>query len=251
MSKKSTRVEEIIEAIQDPRVLTSIAASLADTFKTLIESVIESQLDKLSSAILPKILPTIDESISRSVNKHFEPFLSKSKVFEETLINVDEKITSLEREALEKKLIITGIPEVVGNNQPVEFLSAQYSKEIDNLLALMNPHLPNPIVPINIVSFQRLPKRLNDKKLNRDILIELTSSNCKQFIYQNRFKLHKGLLRNESTVYVNEILSAANIKTFKKAREDKANKLIHSVWTWKGEVFYKLKNDSKPAKYSI
>lgn len=83
MSKKATRVDELVELLIDENVMELLVENLEMSLSPAIEELIERKLDKIIEKVLLKLNPIVVEVVSASVATRYVVLLKKMATLEE------------------------------------------------------------------------------------------------------------------------------------------------------------------------
>ena len=241
MSRKPTRVEELVELLTDEKATDIIVQRLekSESMTSAFEEMIERKIDKIFDKLLAKIEPIIDLKVNELLQKSLTNFtVEHNKILEEN-VQLRNRVSYLETETRQTNLVLHGVEETQGGTSSRD--SAE-REAIEATLNLCNQVLGHNISPNDISTAFRIPKRGREKQ--RPIIVKFISLNIRNLIYRSRMQLRK------SDIFVNEHLTANNAQIYARARACVKERKAASTWTSGGLVFVQLTDTQgcKPIK---
>lgn len=231
MSKKSTKIEELVELLQDEKATELIVGRLeqSESFIPAIEDMIGKKIDKIFDKILAKLDPIIDKKVNDLLQHHLVNITSEHEHLKEENAQLRARVSHLETEARLSNLILHGVEEIHDGTESRE------SAEKEALEATLN--LCNQTLSLNISSEDislafRIPKKGKEKY--RPIVVKFATQRTRNLIYRSRTKLRK------TSIFINEHLTTTNAQIYAKARAWVKEGKIVATWTAGGLVFIQL-----------
>jgi len=176
---------------------------------------------------------------------------TKISKLESDLQKANSRVDELEAYTRRDNLVISGLP--------VEsYAEASSSTEQDgrgessegtekSLLKLFNDQLKVNVSPADISVAHRLRKRGGSSAVNSGppaVIVRFTNRKTRDRVYNARREL-----RNMNTrIFINEDLNQSTNKLFFNARHLVKSRIIHSAWTYTGNVFIKETSTSRPRR---
>lgn len=240
MSKKTTKADELIDALCDERVLNKIIDKITNEVNSKLDLKFNQLITEMNDKLMTSIEKITEEKISKSIN----PIMKE-------LSSVGERIDALEAISIQNDLIIVGLKSPIidkeedsANNQP----KSETNKELQDLvLKHLRNDLEITISPNDINYVFKLNKNNNGVQKRSSIVVNLISSTKKYEIIRKA----KFLRKNNNpfpTIFHNERLTRKNSDLFFKTRTLQRIKKIQATWIYKGEIFIRKETTSKPIK---
>jgi len=218
--------DELVAALRDPRV----ADGIGDVFSE-------------------KLRPLLDELAALRADNNTQA--AKISKLESDLQMANSRVDELEAYTRRDNLIISGLPvesyaEASGStDQDGRGESSEGTEK--SLLKLFNDQLKVNVSPTDISVAHRLRKRGGSSAVNNGppaVIVRFTNRKIRDRVYNARREL-----RNMSTrIFVNEDLNQTTNKLFFHVRHLVKSRIIHSAWTYTGNVFVKETSASRPKR---
>lgn len=181
------------------------------------------------------------ENIQKSVQKLSERLHlaeTRCKTLEDQNKSLKEKVEKLEeksslknREEVRNILRFSGVPEQEEDNEDTK----------ETVAELIKAKMKLRVKTQDIDVVQRLGVQKTDQERPRTLQVKFNNTWTRRAVYQARVQLQNV----EDRIYVNEILTKENSNIYFESRQMKKKKLIHSCWTWMGDVFVKKHKNSE------
>lgn len=235
MSKKSFKVDELVEAVVEEKVLDAIIARLDEKITKTIQKLLKAQTDELKAS-MEKIACNVAEKLIAPVNDKID-ILSK----ENTVLK--SRIEQLEVYSRSDNLIFHGLPEsdtseiVSGHDSHASHATTpaeSHGRTEKAVMDLCEESLGVVLDLADISTAHRIPRGKGDKV--RPIIVRFTTRRIRDDVYRARRKLRE---RQSTPVYINENLTRSNAHIFSEARRLLKIKKISGTWTNGGFVFIK------------
>src|SRR6218665_3288687 len=224
MSKKGSKTEgskteELIEMVQDDRVILAITTRMT----TDINSKIETMFKQLAAEFLKSLKVTMEEIASDLISS--------------AASSLNQKISELE----DKNRSIT---------QRINDLSLKSANdEIPVILSMCRDRLEISLNENDIIYARRITK--GSKDTNRPVLVKFATIGVRNRIYATRKSLRTSSSSSyEVRIYINEHLTKTNAHIFAQARKLIREGKIHAAWSSGGYIFIRRTNSlsDKPKK---
>lgn len=223
MSKKASRVDELVELLKDEKIAEVLVARL--------EELIERKLDKIIEKVLLKLNPIVEAMVATSVAAQQEVLQKKLNDLETENNKLKTRLDIVETEGRATNLMIHGLPEENVDSGSKEAVS----EATQATLRMCNSTLGLAVHEADIAMAFRLPKRGKEK--HRPILVKFNSIKTRKMVYGSRSLLKK------TPVFINEHLTPNNAHLYAIARGlVKEGKAI-STWTAGGITYIKWVED--------
>ncbi len=241
-SKNRSLADDLIEALQDDRLVDAIGKALSPLITLTIQEAVKKQLEGLSSAVKDLKAENVRLTTQCQAIKHENTQLRKTT--DEHARRLDE----LESYSRNDNLIFKGLPErtfseratnapSLADNAPV--LRESYGMVEETVLEFMNVSLGVKVQPQDLAIAHRLKAGQNDKV--RPVIVRFLNRKVRNEVYQAKKRL-KNIAGNQ--VYISEHLTKSASDLFFAARKMVKDKRLTSSWTQNGQVY--VKNSSDP-----
>lgn len=241
MSKKSAKQEDLVDSIQDDRII--------NVLMTRLTPFIEDLFRKLA-VDLTATVKQISKDVSVEVMSSFkETTLEKIQQIEEETSSLRTRLEDLENYSRLENLVIHGLPEKRERDSTPAESRHGHINTVDEattaILDLCQSQLGLDITKTDISIAHRIPVRGKDK--HRPIIVKFTSRSSRNLVYSARRSLRHHRLPNDGPIFVNEHLTRLNATIFAQTRKSVREKKIFSTWTSGGHVFIRS-TDSETEK---
>lgn len=239
MSKKGTKVEELIELLKDEKATEFMIDKLGDSWSPAIEIMLEKKIDKIIDRILLKLDPIIEKKINNLIGTQLDSIQLKQTNLEKENSNLLSRLSQLESEARLPNLVFHGVEEAPVPNASRD---AAEKEAIQATLNLCTHTLGLLVTEADISTAYRLPRKGKEKF--RPIIAKFNTIRIRNLVYRSRTQLRK------TSIFVNEHLSPVNAQIYARARTLVREGKASSSWTTGGSVFLMLSEgqDQKPIK---
>lgn len=251
MSKKGSKTEgskteELIEMVQDDRVILAITTRMT----TDINSKIETMFKQLAAEFLKSLKVTMEEIASDLISSAASSLNQKISELEDKNSSLTQRINDLENSTRLDSLIIYGLPEKPLTHDSSNDLSLKSANdEIPGILSMCRDRLEISLNENDIIYARRITK--GSKDTNRPVLVKFATIGVRNRIYATRKSLRTSSSSSyEVRIYINEHLTKTNAHIFAQARKLIREGKIHAAWSSGGYIFIRRTNSlsDKPKK---
>lgn len=238
MSRKSSKSEEIIDALCDERVSSKL-------------------LDKLSGEIILRIdqkfkdlSDEINESLKASITKITSEILKESLTpIKQEVLKLKERVEILEANAIQNDLYICGMKLNEPTNTDSTQIKSQVASDSEALISVLEHIRNNLQIPIDTrdINYVYPVKKKSSNDRTSQILVSF-SSTSKKYEVMKKAKLLSKQDNTYPKIFYNERLTKKNAEISFKARMLQRTKRILSTWIYKGEVYIRKGALDKPIK---
>lgn len=239
MSKKGIKSEDIIEAICDDKVITAFSSKLQEKLSHDLFTKLEQKLDGMMTEIKNNLKSTIEQESKKILKDALSPCYQK-------IASQDERINSLETKLIQNDLMICGLKLKTKNNEEQSMPRSDQIKE--ELIEHLNMNLDLKIGANEIIYAYSTKKPMNESN-PPPIIVSFSSYALKQEIL-TKAKEKKKSSSTYTRVFYNERLTKFNSEIFFRSRVLHRNNKIFACWSFRGEVYIRKDNTSKPHKIS-
>jgi len=241
MSKKSAKQEDLVDSIQDDKII--------NVLMTHLTPFIEELFRKLAGDLTATV-KQISKDVSVEVMSSFkETTLEKIHQIEEETSSLRSRLEDIENYSRLENLVIHGLPEKRERDSTPEGSRHGYMNTAEEataaILDLCQTQLGLEITKSDISIAHRIPSRGKDKY--RPIIVKFTSRRSRNLVYSARRSLRQHHPPDDGPIFVNEHLTRLNATIFAQARKSVREKKIFSTWTSGGHVFIRS-TDSETQK---
>lgn len=224
MAKFNKDVLEMITAKNN-----DIMVAMSDMRREIMEHVgsVKSALEEKIADMKIEVMSEVKE-VQKATDDKVECLEQVSQVFE-------SRMGKLERQNLEREVVITGVPYEQNEN---------VAKIINHICQAVNFNMDN-----SLENIFRIPSRATS---NTPIIIKFWSKDLKYMFMSGYFKLknlnltHAGFNTAPRRIFINESLTPGNREIFALAQRLKKEKKIHQVRTRGGLVYVSVNDQSGP-----
>ena len=252
MSKKGAKQDDmvqLVEAVQDEKVISAIIARLSPS----LNSIIEGMFAKLSENFATTFRQTLENFAVELVESATSTLTSKVTVLEDENKKLNQRVNDLENINRLNNLIVYGLPEMpVASNSAAEMTTQQFSTKSNHdettvALELCRSRLGLEIDVADISFAHRISR--GGKEMHRPILIGFASRRARDQVYSARRTLRSSS-SNPNQVYINEHLTKSNAHIYALTRKMVREKKIYSTWSAGGLIFTRktISPDEKPTR---
>jgi len=227
MSKKGTKLDDVIEAVQDDKVI--------DRLFTRLRPLMEELFTKFAEDFTAKLGSLIEKSTTEAVFKATAVLDHKIKKIEQENTNLKTRVDDLENYTRLDNLIVHGLPELM---EPTTHSTSPRSDESTTklILDLCHNRLGLDLTESEISIAHRIFTM--DKDNPRPILVRFTSRRARNLVFMARKSLRLSSSPPMSMpVYINEHLTKHNAHIYSHARKLVREKKLHSTWTSGGITY--------------
>lgn len=245
MARKSVKIDDLIEALCEEKVIATLTNKLQENLTQSINSKIEQLISGLVADIKDSILDATNKLITEKV---------KSSTLELTsqMIKYEDRINVLENKLLQHELVIYGMDSIVEDDKNEATIDATNVK--NNLLIMQVTKVIQDCLNIKVE-----PNEINfvykQKKTNKGsspnpspVVLNLISTNVRNEIIQKARHMRKTKLISAwktKEIYFNERLTTRNSELAFLARTMVKEHKLASTWTFRGEVYVKNESTAK------
>lgn len=235
--KTSTKPDDLIDALTDPRVIEALAKALSPTIRLTIEETLNARLAGLVASVgdLKRETAQLQER-----NKQLE---TKNKV-------LSDRLTALEQYSRQDNLIIRGLPEQSMAERATSSPDVHDSSTLadthqsveESVLKLCRETLGISIEPRDISVAHRLKPGSKDRF--RPVIVKFATRRIRNMVYQAKKHL-RGTPENRSSngIYISEHLTKETADLFFEARKMVKEKRIFAAWTQNCQVHIRMSAD--------
>lgn len=247
MSKKSTKTEDIVEALCDDRVVETFTSRMQDKVIKIITDQLDIKFKEIWAELKKDILRDVEKMLTGSINDS----LSNSH---KQISTMEERINNLENINLQKDLLIFGIKDNKQGSFTDETTDPSLRTSDSSLFDLVSNQILNDLnihIERNEINHIIRLKSKPGFKTPPPILISFVSTSKRNdILHTSKFK-RKQHLKNppfQNTVYYNERQSKSNAEISYTARTMVRDNKIASTWIFKGETYIKKTSTSNPVR---
>lgn len=248
MSKKSPKIEEIVEALCDERVSTSLINRIQDKLITDINATIELKLKELVSDLTTTLTKSISDVAADAIKKATTPIYQEIE-------SLDHRVNQLDQQSVQNELFVYGLKDKASPQNVGIIINPNGSTEnwttVDLLINYLNLELDIQLERRDINFAYRTRKKSVDPNFPSPILVNFISVQKRNEVLLKVKQLRKDpKYRSESkpVVFFNERLTKLNSEISYKARQLQKNKKIASTWIFRGETYIRKDQSSKPQR---
>lgn len=243
MAKRSSKIDEIVEAISDDKIINALANKLQEKilhewtakFEAKLEDFLTSMQSNLKSVITQVATEIITEEISPCKNE---------------LIKLDKRMNSIEAKSLQNDMVITGLK--LSEKEKLDQSNNKLPKSEGNLASfdLVLDHIKKDLEidiekkDINFV--YRISKNVGSS-VSSPLMIGFNSFTKKNEIMR-KVKMQEKKAGAFRSVFYNDRLTKMNAQISFLARSLQRTKKIASTWIFRGEVYIRKEIGSNPIK---
>lgn len=248
MSKKGVKVEDLIEVVQDEKILDILEQRMLLKLSTTIEGL----FDKLIERAAAKLETLVENAAKDLITKHCEFQSSQILEIKEenalTQVRLDDLEVNLRLDNLVVRGLAEGLEEVVpvGSTKSAQSLYSASQATVKKVKDLCVNEMGLKIEDTDISFAYRIPRF--GKDVNRPVIVGFTSRRLRNLVYASRRVLQNRTADSATGVFINEHLTRTNAKIYAKARELMRAKKLTSTWTAGGQVFIRHSPGEKPQK---
>ena len=241
MSKKSTKVDKLVDLLKDEKVTELLVERLETTLSPAIEDMIERKLDKIIEKVLLKLNPIIEVTVKASIDAHQEKLLQQLSNLEATNTKLRIRLDHAETESRAVNLMIHGLVELDAQSTTKDMSD---SETVQAVLNLCNTTLGLSISESEISTAFRLPRKGKEKF--RPVLVKFVTLRTRKMVYGARSALKK------THIYINEHLTASNALIYAKTRRLVKEGKAMATWSTGGVIYLRLTDEqgTKPLRIS-
>ena len=241
MSKKGLKVEDMIDLVQDERIMAVLITNLA----TALEPVMEKLFDKFAAKFKSELNGIVEILTKNFVDSHCEPLKQKISALELENEQLQARMDDIENNQKSDNLMIHGLPETKKeDNWTGEFLAApstscipsqSQQSSVQSVVNFCNTSLHLNLSESNISYAHRIPQKGKDK--NRPLIVRFVNRDVRNVVFASRRILRDAPKSKDSIIYINEHLTKLNSQIFARAKNLIKEKKAVSAWTAGGKVF--------------
>ena len=258
MSRRSLKFDDLLDMIQDDRIVDvlttrlkpNISASIQATVEANISATIEASFNKLADKFLSRLETIVEKVTNDHLSKFSETLHKKISALEEENSRLKVLLEESEKNTRLNNLVIHGIPESQSggesNSMPTYLQSRQTA--IRDGLDIFTTRLQLPVTEADISFAYRIPNKI--KGAPRPLIVGFVGRRVRDLIFGARKALWGPPGSKSTSIFINDHLTRLNSLIFSKTRQLMKDQRIHSTWTAGGNVLIKLSNSSneKPLK---
>src|SRR6218665_3928537 len=258
MTKKAIKAEDIIDAIQDPKITEILMKNLTQLITPIVEIVVVKMSASLSEAfekMVDQKISTNQETIIASCDtKLFQAQEIITKAYTEKITHLEDELARftvrmdvLAVQSRAKSLIIHGLDEdSLRETAPKDadygvWRSNQQQVLTHTVLELCRSRLNMGLGEIDISGIRRIAQKKDSK--SRPVLVEFTSKLTRDKIYQSKKMLKPSDGHFGPQIFINENLIRHNANLFFCARKLLREKKTSAAWSMNGAVYMYIKMD--------
>lgn len=256
MSKKSLKVDDLLDIVQDERIVSVLTTrvkadlDLTATIKATIEASFNKMAEKFLSKLENMVEKMVEKYTNKIVSKSCEILHAKIAALEDTNSHLKFQLEESEKTARLNNIVIHGIPESPSGSETgfkPTYLQLRQSAERDALV-FFTTHLQVPVTEADISFAYRIPTGTKDAP--RPLIVGFVSRRVRDTIFAARKSLRGHSSSKSSSIYINDHLTRSNSLIFSKARRLLRDKTIHSTWISGGNVMVRWSDslNEKPLK---
>lgn len=237
MSKKTPKIDELSESMQDDRILARL--------KTFIVPLIEEIVAQLTSTLSEKIDKLIEKKLNENFAELNKPTTDRLSFLEEENRSLSNRLEFLDNQSRMDTLIIHGLqlPNHLGSDELTPTPSRPLNHTDHDIGQMIQQFCQS-----------RLDLQLDDSDISavypiqqrrgttsKPILVKFASRSIRNKVYSAR-KLLRQIPKqaDKSPIFINENLTKNNATIFSQARNLTRVKKIASAWTAGGFTFIKI-----------
>lgn len=237
MAKKGFKLEDLVEAVQDDKVIDTLVARLY----TRLAPLIESTLSKFREEFTTMLESLVEKSTTEAVSKATADMDVKIKHLEQENTNLKTRMDDMENYTRLDNLVVHGLPESTEPNSASPQSDAP-AREL--ILDLCHDRLGLNLVESDISTAHRIFSTNKDK--GRPILVRFTTRRARNLVFAARKALRsKSSHPAPAPVYINEHLTKHNANIYAHARKLVREKKIYSTWTAGGFTYIRRTPDEE------
>ena len=264
MSKKSLKVDDILDLVTDDRVVDVLAArlasddrvidSLAIRLTTIFSPIMEALFNKLADNFLAKLEVMVEKVSKEFLTKSCEPLYQRMSSLEDENTRLKAQLEENERNTRLNNLVVHGLPEAPwtgesmgeSNSKPTYFQLRHAA--IHESLDFFTTRLQMPVTEADISFAFRIPNKV--KGAPRPLVVGFVGRRIRDTIFASRGSLKSPHGSKSSSIYINDHLTRTNSLIFAKTRGLLRDQRIHSTWTSGGNILIRRSDSSteKPIK---
>lgn len=239
MSKKSQKVEDIVEAVQDEKGMEILCARLYTRLEPLIKNLFAELAAEFRQSLLATVNQTVTEVVMEAVLKSNEAQNHKISVLEQEVRSQNLRIDDMETHSRLDNLIIHGLPEPHDMTSQTSSSSALPDAQSTRteFLNVCRDRLGLNLLDSDISTAHRI--RRSGRDASRPIIVRFTSRDTRDSVFRARKALRSSSSHQHSSppIYINEHLTQRNAQIYSVARKLAKEGKIHSTWTAGGFTF--------------
>lgn len=242
-------MDDLVEAVQDDRVINVILARLS----TSINSTIETMFAKLADNFATTFQRTLEKFATDLVTAATSPLASKLVNMEEENKRLSQRVNDLENISRLDNLIVYGLSETPST--PISSSAATVLQSHSNsgydetarVLDLCCNRLGLQMDRSDISYAHRITRGAKDN--HRPILVGFTSRRAKNQVYAAKKTLRPSS-SDPNHIYINEHLTKQNAHIYAMTRKLVREKKIHSTWSAGGLIYVRKSTapEDRPTK---
>lgn len=249
MSKKSAKIDELIEALCDERVINTLINKLQEKIISDINDKMESKFKEFLSQLNVNLKTSITQVAADIIKDSISPCKND-------ILKLDERLNAIEARSVQNDIVISGLKDSEVEN--TDKSSAYQAKSTSNVktLDLVIEHLRKDLdiqVEKQHINFAFRTRKANEKNPSNSSPIIVSFSSLAK---KNEVLIKAKTRRNQSNadtyplIFYNDRLTKLNSQLAFMARTLQKNKSIASTWTFRGEIYIRKDQLSKPIKIS-
>lgn len=238
MSKKLSKSEELIEALSDQRVIKAIVNIIRDELINDLNEKIECKFKELKTELTADLTSMLENPVKKITS---EVMLESLNPVKQDITKLHDRITLLESREYQNDLFICGLE--ANDAEKNEAMIDLVIRNIHQDLKIKLDHKD-----INFAYRTRKPDKPNQ---HPPILVSFTSALKRNEILQTVRIIRKQQLKPpypQQKIYYNERLNKINSELAYIARDLQRKKKILSTWIFRGEVYIRKEQASKPQR---
>ena len=244
MSKKGIKIDDLLESLQDERVVALLTQSLKPIMEEIFNGFVEAFSSKLENLVA--------KSAEALITKHCETTDLKISALETENELLKARLDESDNLSRLDNIVIYGLPETsnelprTDTSRPFLRSSPTEHSAVHSVLDLCNIQLGVKVSDSDISYAHRVPG--SSRERYRPVIVRFISRRIRNSVLAARRALKD--LAGSSRIFINEHLTKQNSQIFAGARKLVRERVLHSAWTRGGITFVRLSDadDEKPRK---
>lgn len=253
MSRKGNKNDDLLEAIQDDKVI----ALLVERLTPIVEAVFKSLASNFESSLsqLMGKMEVLEKKFDTHVVKSLEPVNSRLTALEEDNKSLRRKVEELETHSRLDNLVIHGLEDSSFQESHVADSSLRVNSfqkkqaSLNAVLSLCQSRLGLELSKSDVSAVHPLPRKNSDHC--PALVVRFATRFIRDSVFFARGRLGQTTGASGSAkIYINEHLTRENAIIFAQARKMARDKAIFATWTTGGYTFIRHTDASqeKPKK---
>lgn len=276
MSKKSIKVEDVLNFVMDDVVFTPLFQRIIDSLNERFEELFGDKITSKVSFTNTSIEKVVSESTEKFINPvaqkvdqltrencELKRLLDQSKkentslkqrleLTEKSSSNLSQRTEVLEINNRLDSLIFQGVPATYADvASSGECIPKPENDSVDQIISICHNKLGINLVNDDIESIKRIRRKTHANGITPPpMIVKFRSTNIRNKIYGLRKNLRSSS-PDTPRIYINENLTPDNAKVYAQCRNLVKMKKLFSTWTFGGIVYAKLTPEKTEKPFQI